>query len=138
MGCTIHDDHQPFFTPSYLRHSRHVQRLQKAWEEHISELREELQRHPPPQQPPLSTHSSSVNLNKTHVQHLHNPPRPAVQDVIERLPPLPEEDRTHPLPSRWSDGDHMTGLELLAGGSEVRFNGVTKTTDEAALSLIHI
>lgn len=130
MGCTLHDDHQPFFTPSYLRLSRHVQRLQKDWEEHVSELKEELQRNPPPpRQPSLSTSSSNVNLNKMHTQHIHRPP---VQDVIERLPPLAEEDRSHPLPSRWSDGDHMSGLEILADGSEVRFNGVTKTTDEAA------
>ncbi len=131
MGCLVHDEHPAFFTPSYLRSSRHVQRLQLAWDEHMSELREEAQRNPPPppKQPSLSTSSSNVNLNKMHAQHIHRPP---VQDVIERLPPLSEEDKTHPLPSRWSEGDHMNGLEVLADGSEVRFTGVTKSQDEAA------
>lgn len=130
MGCLIHDEHAPFFTPSYLRRSRHVQRLQRAWEEHLNELMEEVQRNPPAsKQPSLSTSSSNVNLNKMHAQHIHRPP---VQDVIERLPPLSEEDKTHPLPSRWSEGDHMNGLEVLADGSEVRFTGMTKTSDEAA------
>ncbi|KAK5171031.1 uncharacterized protein LTR77_004175 [Saxophila tyrrhenica] len=130
IGCQRHDEHPPFFTPSYLKRSRHVQRLEKAWEEHVSELKEEMQRNPPqPKQPSLSTSSSNVNLNKMHTQHIHRAP---VQDVIERLPPLTEEDKTHPLPSRWSDGDHISGLEVLADGTEVRFTGVTKTSDEAA------
>ena len=129
MGCPYHDEHPPFFTPSYLRQSRHVQRLHKAWDEHVTGLQEKAQLSPPPIQPSLSTSSSNVNLNKMHAQHIH---RGVVQDVIERIPPPTEEDKSHSLPSSWSEDDRMSGLEILADGTEVRFNGVTKTSDEAA------
>lgn len=128
LGCTLHEEHPPFFTPSYLRRSRHVQRLQRSWDEHVAELREHASLNPP-KAPSLSTQSSNVNLNKMHASHIH---RPAVQDVIERLPPPTEEDRSRPLPSRWSEEDKMNGLEVLNDGQEVRFGGITKTTDEAA------
>ena len=129
MGCMLHEEHPPFFTPSYLRQSRHAQRLHRAWDEHLAELQENAHLNPPPRQPSLSRSSSNVNLNKLHSQHVHRGP---VQDVIERIPPPSEEDRSHPLPSRWNEDDRMSGLEVLADGSEVRFNGVTKTSDEAA------
>lgn len=130
LGCPLHEDHPPFFTPSYLRQSRHVQRLHRAYDEHVAELHEQA-RMSPPEPPPLSTRSSHNSLHKMHASHLHHH-RPAVQDVIERLPPPTEEDRSQPLPSRWNEHDRMSGLEILAEGTEVRFGGVTKTTDEAA------
>lgn len=128
MGCSQHEEHSPFFTPSYLRHSRHVQRLHKAWDEHVAELQENMHLNPP-RPPSLSTSSSNANLNKMHSSHIH---RGVVQDVIERIPPPMEEDRTHPLPSRFNADDRMEGLEILADGHEMRFIGVTKTQDEAA------
>lgn len=51
--------------------------------------------------------------------------------MIERLPP-PADESLHPLPTRFSQTDKCPGLEILASGSEVRFNGITKTSDEAA------
>lgn len=128
LGCPQHDEHPPFFTPSYLRQSRHVQKLHQAYNEHMAALRESTQI-PPSKPVPLSTSSSNANLSKMHAAHIH---RPAVQDVVERIPPLVEEDPSHPLPSRWSEEDKMNGLEILADGTEVRFGGVTKTSDEAA------
>ncbi|WPH04822.1 Hypothetical protein R9X50_00771900 [Acrodontium crateriforme] len=125
---TYVDDHLPFFTPSYLRHSRHVQRLHRAYEERLTQAREEALLHPH-KEPSLSTSSSNVNLSKMHASHIH---RPAVQDVIERLPLATADDQSHPLPSRWSEEDKMNGLDILADGTEIRFVGVTKTSDEAA------
>ncbi|EMC99168.1 hypothetical protein BAUCODRAFT_64942 [Baudoinia panamericana UAMH 10762] len=126
-----HKDYPPFFIPSYLRHSRHVERLHRAHDEHIAELQEQARLNPPNPAPSLSTSSSNNNLHKLHASHVHHRPA-AVQDVIERLPPLADEDQTHPLPSRWSESDKMGGLEILTDGTEVRFGGVTKTSDEAA------
>ena len=129
MGCTIHDEHPPFFTPSYLRLSRHVQRLQRQHEEHMAELQENWQLHPP-RQPSLSTSSSSANLHKmAAAQYALRGP---VQDVRERMTLALEEDKSHPLPSRWNEEDKAAGLEILADGTEVRFNGITKQQDEAA------
>ena len=132
LGCTLHEDHPPVFTPSYLKRSRHVQRLHRAHEEHMAELLEKAgQELPSPsQQPLLSAPTSNANLGKMHASHIHRPT--AVQDVIERLPPATDDDRTHPMPSRWNGEDCMNGLEVLAEGTEVRFNGVSKNPDEAA------
>lgn len=130
LSCPQHEDHPPFFTPSYLRHSRHVQRLNRLYDEHVAELQEQARLNPP-QPPPLSTKSSHASLKSTRSMHVHRAP---VQDVMERLPPssVTEEDKTHHLPSRWNEEDRMNGLEILADGTEVRFGGVTKTSDEAA------
>ncbi|KAK3062557.1 hypothetical protein LTR53_019312, partial [Teratosphaeriaceae sp. CCFEE 6253] len=81
----------------------------------------------------MSGSSSTGNLSKLHAPHLHH--RPAVQDVRERDPPPSADDNDsglHHLPSRWSDEDKMSGLEVQGEGTEVRFAGVTKSTDEAA------
>ncbi|KAK3713329.1 hypothetical protein LTR37_008521 [Vermiconidia calcicola] len=129
LSCPQHEDHPPFFTPSYLRQSRHVQRLHVAWDEHVAELQEILQLNPP-RQPSLSRSSSNANLSKMQPQHIHRPG--PVQDVVERMPYIRDEEKSHSLPSRWSDDDRMSGLEVLAEGTEVRFTGVTKTSDEAA------
>lgn len=83
----------------------------------------------PPKPQSLSTSSSNANLNKMYASHIH---RPAVQDVVERLPLSADEGMVDPLPSKWSEEDRMNGLEILAEGTEVRFGGVTKTADEAA------
>nr|POE59283.1 ran-binding protein 9 [Quercus suber] len=128
LGCTLHDDHPPFFIPSYLRRSRHVHRLQREHERHVAELKERAHLHPstPAKSASLSTSSSHANLSKMHGTHMHH--RPAVQDVIERIPPHAEEDPSHPLPSRWSDDEKMPGLEVMAEGMEVRFVGPTFST----------
>lgn len=130
MGCAYHDEHPPFLTPSYLRQSRHVQRLQRAWDAHIAELQENLQLLPPPSGPPsLSTSPSNANLSKMHASHIHRGP---VQDVIERIPPVVDDYAVHPLPTRLSADDKCQGLEILADGGEVRFTGSTKQSEEAA------
>ncbi|KAK4895336.1 hypothetical protein LTR27_006679 [Elasticomyces elasticus] len=130
-GGWLGEDHLSFFTPSYLRQSRHVQRLHRAYDEHVAELQEHARLNPPKPQS-LSASSSNVNLHKMHAAHVHQQ-RPVVQDILERHPPLSEEvDRSHPLPTRWSEEDKMVGLEIQGEGTEVRFGGVTKTSDEAA------
>jgi Ran-binding protein 9/10 len=128
----------PFFTPSYLRHSRHVQRLRRIHDEQVAEFHERMRLEPPKPPPmhPLSTQSSHASLNKMYGSssrhHAYNNQPAALQDVVERLPPPGDEDKSYPLPSRWSEEDRQTGLEVLADGMEVKFNGVTKTSDEAA------
>jgi Ran-binding protein 9/10 len=131
MNCPLHDYHPAFVLPSYLRHSRHVQRLKKAWEAHVHELREALKRNPVQIQPSLSASSSHVNLSKVNAQSSYRTP---IQDVVfERIPPHIEEERSRPLPTRWNEDDRMTGLEVVGDGDEVRFNIQTKaSTDEAA------
>jgi len=130
------DDLTPFFTPSYLRHSRPVQMIRRAHEESLAALQEQARLNPPKQHLQLSANSSTVSVGKLHASHSHHHrhlQRPAVRDVVERLPPPAAEGaKSGLLPSRWNEDDKMTGLEILAEGTEVRFGGVTRTSDEAA------
>lgn len=120
-----------FFVPSYLRHSRYVQRLEEEHKARVQAARDARHSHmhtPYPASGPgsLSTSSSSVNLHKMSSR------AGPVQDVIERLPPAGVDEELRPLPSRWSESDKCSGLEVLLDGTEVRFQGVIKTSDEAA------
>lgn len=127
-----------FICPSYLRSSRHVQRLAEKHEsasppqaasplaatrpgKHVYYTDD----NPPPA--PLSASSSTVSLSKSPSSH----GRPSAQD-IERPPPLVIEQDLKKLPSAWSETDKCSGLEVSNAGTEVKFTGATKTSDEAA------
>ncbi|KAF2453509.1 hypothetical protein BDY21DRAFT_388112 [Lineolata rhizophorae] len=88
----------------------------------------------------LSTSGSSANLHK-----LGGPAGPQsgpaagshrglAHDVIERAPPSLVDDAPAPLPSRWSETDKYSGLEIVdADGLELRYTPAGKThSDEAA------
>lgn len=133
LGCDLHDQHLPALVPGYLRWNRHVRKLRRDWDKHLEELRERKDVEPQGKQA-LSRSSSSVNLGKMHVSSgVH---RGVAQDIIERIPPMHhryhEDDGTHPLPSRWNEDDKLAGMEILGDGNEVRFTGVTKSSDDAA------
>lgn len=137
LGCALHSDHPPFFTPSYLTKSRHVQRLREERDAHIAELREKRRlQQPASRKVPLSTSSSASNLNgRGHAssQSLNTMHRGVAQHIVERLPHHHEQRRgLSPLPSRWSDDDKAAGLETLRDGVEVRLSGHIKNSDEAA------
>ncbi|KAF2768842.1 SPRY-domain-containing protein [Teratosphaeria nubilosa] len=132
----------PFFEPSYLRRSRHVERLRQAHDEQVAEYRERM-RAEPPRPAASSIHSLSAQSSHASLHKMYGGGAPtsfrssyvqpaAVQDVIERLPPPGDEDKSQALPTRWNEEDKMNGLEILGDGTEVRFNGVTKSSDEAA------
>lgn len=126
--------HTPdFVCPSYLRNSRYVQRLA---EEHrtavaaASESQRQAKHHvyygkDNPSSAAVSASSSGVNLPRLSAGLARTP----VQDPDHSFRP---DDRLAKLPSCWSDTDKCSGLELLNDGSEVRFQGQTKTNDEAA------
>ena len=142
LGCSIHDQHPPSLVPAYLKWNRHVRKLKRDWDKHLEELREKAESDPHLDRgragkQALSRSSSSVNLGKTPGgQAGSGVHRGVAQDIIERMPPMHqrhhEDDGTHPLPTRWSEDDKLAGMEILGDGSEVRFTGVTKTSDDAA------
>ncbi|KAF2839409.1 ran-binding protein [Patellaria atrata CBS 101060] len=115
--------HETFFIPSYLRGSRHMERLEEAYKARVAAQREMKSSHSNPGS--LSASSSSVNLHKMVPSH-----RGMTHDIIERAP-AHNEPKYAPLPMRWSESD-MVGLELQADGLEVRFGGSSKTHDDAA------
>ena len=126
FGCTVHDQHAPFFVPSYLRQSRFVDRLKRDWEAHLADLEEGK-----------GARDDQRTSRKSAGSH-----RGVAQDVVERPPAGllsgahsnsdEDEDWGRGLPSRWNEDDKWNGLDVLADGTEVKFNGVCKTSDEAA------
>ena len=126
LGCTIHDQHAPFFVPSYLRQSRFVDRLKRDWEAHLADLEDGKVARDDQRTPRKSAGSH----------------RGVAQDVVERPPAGllsgvhsnadEDEDWGRGLPSRWNEDDKWNGLDVMGDGTEVKFNGVCKTSDEAA------
>ncbi|KEQ76075.1 SPRY-domain-containing protein [Aureobasidium namibiae CBS 147.97] len=112
-----------FIRPSYLRNSRHVERLET---QHTVELAEfdQLRRHP---QSASSSQDLSANIGSATI---HRSRKDLIQDYIARNPLRTNAPKK--LPTCWSDIDKWPGLELLAGATEVKFTGSTKTSDEAA------
>ena len=169
-----------FFVPSYLRGSRHVERLEEARRARLLAQQRESRAsigtntHHSHNGGTLSTSSSNVSLHKLATpslptgsassmmagigSHSH---RGLAHEVVERLPSgaggtgsgsgsgnnfigcttanmsqhqlQQSEETLAPLPSRWSEIDRFPGLEVLAGGWQVRFaSSKTGTHDEAA------
>ncbi|OOF91022.1 hypothetical protein ASPCADRAFT_400441 [Aspergillus carbonarius ITEM 5010] len=119
------DSAAPYFTPSYLRNSRYVSRLDAARRAKLAAHRDGAI--PSTTSNPISTPSSQASLPRIAPSH-----RGMTYDIIERDPPG-DDDHLLPLPSRWNDDDKYSGLELTNGGLEVRYTGpVNKHDHEAA------
>ncbi|KAF2401599.1 SPRY-domain-containing protein [Trichodelitschia bisporula] len=122
--------------PSYLRGSRLAGRLQAAHRAKHAASAAATRDNPRSGQSSgagsLSTSSSSVNLHKpSPASH-----RGMTHDIIERAAPAAVyEDQPSPLPSRWSDTDKASGLELSDNGLEVRCIGLSKTSHEEAAAV---
>ncbi|KKZ67732.1 hypothetical protein EMCG_06599 [[Emmonsia] crescens] len=81
--------------------------------------------------PPLSASSSNVNLHRLAPSH-----RGMTHEIIEHLPSSSDDENPPimPLPSRWSDQNKNTGLDLLNDGLEVRYLGNPLKLDHEAAS----
>lgn len=113
----------PFFVPSYLKGSRHAERLEEAQKARLSAQRDARSTGTAS----LSRSSSSANLHKMVPSH-----RGMTHDIIERAPPAPYVDEKERMwPTRWNDEDRSAGLELLRDGLDVKCGSVSKTHDEA-------
>jgi Ran-binding protein 9/10 len=118
-----------FFIPSYLRGSRHAERLEEAHKVKGSAQKEGRSAHSS-NAGSLSTSSSSVNLQKMVPSH-----RGMTHEVVERTPATSADPLVAPLPSRWSEQDKFNGLEILNDGLDVRFGAPNRTTHEEAAAL---
>ena len=118
-------DIPPLFVPSYLRDSKHAEKLQEA---HRAKLAAQLDYRPTQSSNPgsLSTSSSSINLHKMAGSH-----RGLAHEVIERAPVFVDEP-VSPWPTRWNENDKFAQLDVEDGGRQARFSGSQKTHDEAA------
>ncbi|KNG48813.1 ran-binding protein [Stemphylium lycopersici] len=118
-------DIPPFFVPSYLRGSKHAEKLEDTHRAKVAAQREHKSTHSS-NAGSLSTSSSSVNLHKMAPSH-----RGLAHEVIERASVLVDEP-VAPWPTRWNDSDRFNQLELEDGGRMAKFSGTQKTHDEAA------
>jgi hypothetical protein len=123
----------PFFIPAHLEGSRYAEQLREEHRLRTSGHRDS--RTTPYSSNPgsLSTSSSSVNLHQKAQTH-----RGITHDVIERAPPVTifQDDLSPPvpgLPSRWNEADKNPALEVGRDGLDVRFTGLAKGNDEAAV-----
>lgn len=118
-------DVPPFFVPSYLRGSKHAEKLQEAYKAKLAAQREHKSTHSS-NAGSLSTSSSSVNLHKTAASH-----RGLTHEIIERAPVFVDEP-VAPWPTRWNDADKFAQLEIEDNGRLAKSSGTQKTHDEAA------
>ena len=120
-----------FFTPTYLRGSRYMEKLESAYKSKIASQRDNPSTHsshPGSHPSSLSTSSSSVSLHKMAPSH-----RGITYEIIERLPP-PEDEGVPPLPSKWKEVDKHGGLEIAANGLDVKHVGLMKMQDHEAVA----
>jgi hypothetical protein len=103
-----------FFTPSYLRGSRYVAKLEAAHRAKATAQRESTSTHSS-NPGSLSASSSNVNLHRMTPSH-----RGMTYDIVEHHPPT-EDDGLNPLPAKWNEADKFTGLEIQADGLELRY-----------------
>ncbi|KAJ8105068.1 hypothetical protein OPT61_g10403 [Boeremia exigua] len=118
-------DIPPFFVPSYLRGSKHAEKLHEAHKAKVAAQRDFRSTHSS-NAGSLSTSSSSVNLHKMAASH-----RGLTHEVVERAPVFVDEP-TLPWPTGWNESDKFAQLDIEDGGRQAKFSGSQKTHDEAA------
>lgn len=117
-------DIPPFFVPSYLRGSKHAERLHDIHKAKVAAQREHKSA-PSSNAPSLSTSSSSVNLHKMAPSY-----RGLAHEIIERAPAFVDEPA--PWPTKWNEADKFAQLDIEENGRQAKFSGSQKTHDEAA------
>ncbi|KAJ5698200.1 SPla/RYanodine receptor SPRY [Penicillium macrosclerotiorum] len=127
-------DGPSFFTPSYLRHSRYISRLDAAHRAKLAaQQRDASSSSTSASNPPLSASSSNVHLPRMAPSH-----RGMTYEIIEKEPPSSSStapDQLGPLPSQWSSSDKYSGLELSNDGLDVRYTGPVHKHDHEAAAL---
>ncbi|KAJ5273883.1 SPla/RYanodine receptor SPRY [Penicillium angulare] len=121
-------DGPSFFTPSYLRHSRYISRLDAAQRAKTATQHRDASS-TSTSNPPLSTSSSHVHLHRMAPSH-----RGMTYDLIEKDPPSPA-DHISPLPTQWNAFDKYANLELSNDGLDVKYTGPVHKHDHEAAAL---
>ncbi|KAH4048375.1 protein SSH4 [Parastagonospora nodorum] len=123
LGGTVQDI-PPFFVPSYLRGSKHAERLQEIHKAKLAAQRDHKSTHSS-NAASLSTSASSLNLHKMVPSY-----RGLAHEIIERAPVFVDEPA--PWPTRWNDADKFAQIDIEENGRQAKFSGSQKTHDEAA------
>ncbi len=108
-----------FLSPSYLRGTVYLQKLEEA---HKAKVVAERESHAAKPQPGGGLAAGS----NTHTQGSKLPSgshRGVAYELVEKPPAVEDENTLHPLPSRWNKDDKDPALEVLGDGYEVKFTG---------------
>ncbi|CAI6339776.1 unnamed protein product [Periconia digitata] len=123
---SVHDDPvSSFFVPSYLRGSKHAEKLQEVHRARMAAQQQYRSTHSS-NADSLSTSSSSANLFRMPSSH-----RGLTHEVVERAPALTEEPIA-PWPTRWNETDKFHQMEVEENGRLCKYSGSQKSHDEAA------
>ena len=124
------NDGPGFVTPSYLRSSRYIARLETAHRAKISAQQRDVasSASASTSNPPLSASSSNVHLPRMAPSH-----RGMTYEIIEKEPPA--TDTLQPLPTQWSSDDKCSALELSNDSLDVRYAGPVHKHDNEAAAL---
>ncbi|OKP13273.1 Ran-binding protein 10 [Penicillium subrubescens] len=124
-------DGPSFFTPSYLRDSHYISRLDAAHRAKLAAQQRDVSSSTSASGPALSASSSHVHLPRLAPSH-H---RGVAYEVSEKEPPAVTSDQVSPLPTQWSSSDKYAGLELSNDGLDVRYTGPVHKHDHEAAAL---
>jgi len=114
-----------FFTPSYLRDSTYIQRLESQHRAKLSTHREGQGM--ASQGGGLRSSGSSLSL---HGNKMTAPSHRTVTfERAEKAPAGEEEDAITPLPSRWNKSDKSGSLEVLSDGLDVKYTATRSSTE---------
>ena len=116
-----------FISPSYLRGTKYLEKLEAAHNAKIAAQREAAATQPISTPASLSASSSSVSLHRMAPSH-----RGMTYDIVENHPKW-DDDTVPPLPSKWANVDRFGGLEVFSDGQDIRYlSSVVKTHDHEA------
>ncbi|KAK3325598.1 hypothetical protein B0H66DRAFT_129849 [Apodospora peruviana] len=116
-----------FLSPSYLRGSVYLQRLEEA---HKAKVVAEREGHAAKAQ----TGTGLVTGGNAHLPNSKLPSgshRGVAYELIEKLPVTEDDETVSPLPSRWNKDDKDVALEVLGDGYEVKYTGRNSSDHEA-------
>lgn len=128
-GGNTFDPWPEFFVPSYLKNSRHMERLQERYKTRSTSQKEGKTNRP--SMGSLSRSTSGANLHAKMVPS-H---RGMTHEIIERpFRPAPVEETLADIPTRLSANTKAPGIEIAYDGSEAKYNGLGKDrpSDEAS------
>lgn len=123
-------DGPSFFTPSYLRNSHYISRLDAAHRAKLAAQQRDASSSTSASGPPLSASSSHVHLPRMAPSH-----RGMTYEIIEKEPASTTADQLSPLPTQWSSTDKYAGLELSNESLDVRYTGPVHKHDHEAAAL---
>lgn len=117
---TTGQENSGFFTPSYLKGSPYITKLEEYHrEKHAREDKHQSSGGG------LSAVSLDSPLSRPPASHLG-----MTYDLIERTQPLDHTSSVPPLPTRWNGNDKFGAIDVSANGLEVRYNLGLRTTRE--------